>query len=468
MQIECDTRRWAQKQFGGCELGDTRRTRRVVKLAAQLSAQAGSSPLKACEGDSAASEGAYRLLRNDAVSPQAIAQGGFEATVRAAREVDELLAIEDTTTLSYTHAVAEELGDLGGPVATTPRGFWVHSVLLVDAHSGHTVGLVEQSRWCRETRKRGQREARKRRAYESKESVKWQRSSEVVSARLGETMGRVISVCDREADVYEYLQYKTRQAQRYVVRASWDRRVHGEARHLFEALEQAPEQGRYSLALAQRGGTNGRRARQAHLRVRSARAALRAPQRDASLGSLEVNAVLVQEHRTPRGQEPVCWLLLTSEPVDSIDAARRVIDHYARRWRVEEFHKAWKSGTGVEHRRMQSPHNLERIAVVLAFVAVRLLQLREVLENDSAALPHDTSCAGVLSTEEWQVLWLTRQRTAPPTKPPPLRWAYEAIAKLGGWIDTKRTGRAGWETMWHGWFRLQERVDAYLLTRDFI
>ena len=48
------------------------------------------------------------------------------------------------------------------------------------------------------------------------------------------------------------------------------------------------------------------------------------------------------------------------------------------RWRVEEFHKAWKSGAGVEQRRMRGADNLERIAVVLAFVAVRLLQLREV------------------------------------------------------------------------------------------
>jgi transposase len=45
------------------------------------------------------------------------------------------------------HAVAEELGDIGGPAGSRSRGFLVHSVLLVDAQSERTVGLIEQQRW---------------------------------------------------------------------------------------------------------------------------------------------------------------------------------------------------------------------------------------------------------------------------------------------------------------------------------
>ena len=43
---------------------------------------------------------------------------------------------------------------------------------------------------------------------------------------------------------------------------------------------------------------------------------------------------------------------------------------------------------------------------------------------------------------------------------PWLKWAYETLAKLGGWLDTQRTGLAGWEVLWAGGFRMQERVDA--------
>ena len=118
---------------------------------------------------------------------------------------------------------------------------------------------------------------------------------------------------------------------------------------------------------------------------------------------------------------------------------------------------------------MQSAENLERMAVVLAFVAVRLLQLREALDEPAAAKGRtERPCTEVLSASEWKVLWITRERSRPPKRAPSLRWAYEAIAKLGGWADTKRTGKASWQTMWHGWFRLQERVEAYLITRDLM
>ena len=50
---------------------------------------------------------------------------------------------------------------------------------------------------------------------------------------------------------------------------------------------------------------------------------------------------------------------------------------YTARWRVEDFHKAWKTGAGAERQRMTEPGNLERTVSILAFVGVRLLQLRE-------------------------------------------------------------------------------------------
>src|SRR3990172_4162384 len=124
MKIECDTGRWAEQTFGGCDLGDRRRTRRLVKLGAQLAAHAGEAPSRACRGDEAANEGAYRLLRNQAVEPEAIAEGGFQATARrAAASVGDMLAVEDTTSLSYGHGVMEELGDLGGPAASRQPGY---------------------------------------------------------------------------------------------------------------------------------------------------------------------------------------------------------------------------------------------------------------------------------------------------------------------------------------------------------
>ena len=61
---------------------------------------------------------------------------------------------------------------------------------------------------------------------------------------------------------------------------------------------------------------------------------------------------------------------------------------------------------------------------------------------------------------------LTSHQCAPPAQPPSAEWAYRAIAKLGGWMNTQRTGRPGWQTIWYGMFRLAERVDAHVLALD--
>jgi len=430
-----------------------------------LAAHTGHSALQASEGDSALCEGAYRLFRNAAIDAEAIAESGFGATVARVEDYEELLAVEDTTTLSYGHGVTSELGDLGGKVESQRRGYLVHSVLLVDPKSAATVGLIAQQRWCRDRAKRGQRHRNKSRAYEDKESSKWQRASEQVAMRLGEGMSRVIAVCDREADIYEYLSYKS--SQRYIVRAARDRRLVEEQERLYASVAQTPCLGEHSIQLAQRGGAHGRAARTVRLSLRSARVTLQPPKRmHDELEALEVNAVLAEELSPAKGQEGLSWLLLTSEPVESLVGARKVLRAYTLRWRIEDFHKAWKSGAKVEQRRMQSAANLERVAVILAFVAVRLLQLREGATGPEAN--HSRPCTEILEPIQWRVLWATTERSKPPHKVPTQQWAYDAIARLGGWIDTKRTGRVGWDTMWRGWFRLAERVEGFNSARELI
>lgn len=110
-------------------------------------------------------------------------------------------------------------------------------MLLLDATSEQTVGLIEQTPWCREASSYGKKHQRKKRAYEDKESYKWEQASIQAKARLGDMMKRTISICDREADLYEYLNYKLQHDQRFVVRAKVDRHVLESQAGLFETLE---------------------------------------------------------------------------------------------------------------------------------------------------------------------------------------------------------------------------------------
>ena len=240
---------WAELIFGGADLGDKRRTKRLVHTAADLSAHTGSSLAESCEGNLASVEGGYRLIENEAVDPEAIAEAGYQATVHASENSEFILALEDSTTLAYKHSARSELGDLGGPEDSLTKGFWAHSVMLLDAETERTLGLIDQQRWIRDDSERGKKHKRKQRPYEEKESFKWQQSSENVERRLGEQMVKTISVCDREADVFEYTLYKLKHNQRFIVRATQNRTLLDDDKRLFDAVADTPVLGSYTLRL---------------------------------------------------------------------------------------------------------------------------------------------------------------------------------------------------------------------------
>ncbi len=459
MLIQCP-KQWSEMTFGSCELGDQRRTQRLVQVAAGLARHIGQSMVKSCAND-AEIEGAYRLIRNNEVSSTAMAEGGFKATARLAAQADTLLALEDSTSLSFQHSVRESLGPVSNNKDSQHQGFMVHSVLLVDAGAEQTVGLIEQSRWTRSAEAHGKKHQRKYRAYNAKESSKWQKASEAMSERLGAVMGRTISVCDRESDIYDYLSYKVTQQQRFIVRVAQNRSIEGSGPgRLFELTEQLQGVGQYRINVPQKGG---RKARKATMEISYAPVALLSPKnRKADQPTLSLTVVQCREI-TKHQKDGLHWLLLTQEPVSSAAQARQIVHYYEQRWKIEEYHKAWKSGgTQVEKQRMQMAGNLERMVVILGFIAVRLLQLREVVMGNEQAkkLP----CTQLLQPVEWQVLWLKRERHRLPSTPPSLHWAYYALAKLGGWYDSKRTGKVGWSALWEGWFKLEQLVEGATLS----
>jgi len=109
-----DVQSWSENTFGKCALGDARRTKRLVKMTASLAKSIGQSVVKSIDDESQV-EGAYRLLRNAEVLSEDIAEGGFSATAALVKDRGTLLALEDTTSLNFRHAVADELGYIGPP-----------------------------------------------------------------------------------------------------------------------------------------------------------------------------------------------------------------------------------------------------------------------------------------------------------------------------------------------------------------
>ncbi|WP_305816517.1 IS4 family transposase [Photobacterium leiognathi] len=448
---------WAQKQLGQADLNDPRRTQRLVALATSLAEQPG-VPISKLIISPADMEGAYRFIRNDQIKAEDIEEAGFYVTAQEAFEQQTLLALEDTTSLSYSHhSIQDTLGHSNQ--GNRHRAMFVHSTLLFAPETHTVVGLIEQQRWTRDIEKRGQRHQHATRPYKEKESYKWEQASRHVAERLGEKMSEVISVCDREADLFEYLTYKHEQQQRFIVRSMQSRCIEEHDNRLNDYASKLLSAGSKELKIPQKGG---RKSRTAHLDIKYAPVTLKSPANKKEFDNISLYYVGCIEQG--ESDDKLAWHLLTSEPVTNKEEALNIVSYYERRWLIEDFHKVWKSeGTQVEQLRMQSKDNLERLSVILAFIATRLLQLRFM--NESKELS-SSCCERVLKGKAWKLMWLKLEKKKLPKEAPNISWAYKSIARLGGWKDTKRTGRASVKTLWQGWFRLQTILEGYELAKS--
>jgi hypothetical protein len=159
-------------------------------------------------------ERAYRFLRNDKIEANDMATAGLTSLLSELELSNTMPALEYTSTLCYRHNVSKELSHTGAYKQSSSKGM-AHTVLMVDPETEHTIGLAAQHRWCRKDEKFGTANDRKRRQYETKESYEWQRSSEEMNTRFASVMDNITSVCDRESDMFEFIDYKTNASWNY-------------------------------------------------------------------------------------------------------------------------------------------------------------------------------------------------------------------------------------------------------------
>lgn len=456
---------WSNNVFSHCDLGDKRLVDRLVNIGSHLASKVGSCLSSCFNGNNAETVGAYRFIRNESVDPNAIIEGVCISVANEAKESNILLAIEDTTTLSYSHGVKDELGYTSN--SNNPnfaKGYLVHTVILHDPEKSKTLGIIDQNRWIRKSENYGKHHKRKSRSYEEKESYKWENASNKVESRMGSDLKKVISICDREADIFDYLHYKITKKQRFIVRAAQDRAIYDEhGGYISDEIMNSKVLGCFEVNVSQKGG---RSARKALLELRTCAVSLKVPKKNKALGGdlIEINVVAATEKTSNKDKGGLSWILLTTEKINNFENAREIICYYEKRWLIEEFHKCWKSGLKVEKLRMQFADNLERMLTILAPIAVRLLQLRENLDGDG----EEKSCLEVINEDELFVLWRSIEKKKKiPIKRPSLNWAYRAVAKLAGWNDSKKTGKACWSKLWEGWYLLSHRLEGYLISKEF-
>lgn len=447
---------WAEENFGTCEPGDTRRTRRAVQVARQMAEFPDGSTPNQCERW-ADLKAAYRLLERDEVTFEALATPHWKRTRSQAKGT--VLLIGDTMETNFgghRHVEGFEVMSRG---SGQTNGFFLHSSLMVQADDGEIVGLAGQELFYRKPAPKN--EDSKRRYKRPRESEVWGRVIDQVGPPPANAT--YVHVFDRGADNVETFWHLIQQKCNWVIRAAQlNRNVYnsaGRKTNVRSAIAGQRVLGRYDLEI--RGGA-GQVARMARLEVRAVSVALRKPARKSqwlrSAPEDEISQWLVdvREVHVPAGAEPLRWVLWTSLPIHSFEDAWDVIEYYERRWLVEEYHKAIKTGCRLESRQYQTAGSLEALTAITSVLAVRLVQLKTM-----ARAQPNVSAAEVVPGIWLKALRALRKRSQIET----VRDFFRHLAGLGGHLMRKGDGEPGWITIWRGTDKLLLAIRGHYALR---
>ena len=410
-------------------------------------------------------QGAYDLLETGHVDPVALSVAlGEVAAGRAAAESFAFVAVDGSSLSLPDRAGAKDFGSVGC-LKENGRGLKVISALGITPE-GVPLGLFAQQWWARtqakpqSSRKKKSKRNRKRKV-EEKETRYWLNVIEEASARAKETNAALWFQLDREADNRDILLKLAQTGQRFTVRGSWNRLIEAtgnDKQYLRQWLDRQAPGGEYLLDVAAGPKRTARQARMVVrwgsvvLCLRNARGKAKRP--------LKVCAVWAREEGTcPAGEKPLDWLLLTNVVIDTLEDACYVIYGYTQRWKVEEFHKTWKSGAcNVERTQLRSQQAVRIWATILAAVAVRIERLKALSRADP-----EQPASIEFTSHELRALILLKRRIKKrnervPGAMPTIGQATLWVAQLGGYTGKSSGGPPGSITIRRGLDRLLPAV----------
>jgi len=397
----------------------------------------------------------YRLVSNPRVNHLEVFRAHAETTAERVREAPEPLILHDTTTTKPSRATADEVGQIN----TGAPGFFAHVSLAVDSvEEGCPLGLLTFETLHRAPgSSKGTLSGAECAKLPEKEYDRWLRAVIEAECMLGPHV-RPIHVMDREGDSYALFDALLSRDSRFVIRSD-DRKCWFEgalstvadvlAQQLMVVEREVQLPHRDSSTTAPKSVRAERKARLANLVISGCSVELSpsAYVKKPAAMRLPVNIVHVREPAPPVGEAPIEWLLTTTEPIDTPEQLLRVVDIYRRRWLVEEFFKAIKTGCLLEERHLQ-----EREALLLAFVLFIPLACQLLWMRSSSRAHPDAPADGMLNDVQTKVLRHFAPRKLPPN--PTRRQLIWCLASLGGHI--KNNGEPGWQVLGRALKRLLE------------
>lgn len=456
---------WTEEEFGAVDLGDARLERRLQIIAGDFFARPTMNIPQAC-GSRAKAKAVYRFLDHPQVHLERVLSGHYQATSRRVAAYPVVLAVQDTTELNYSaHPECAMLGPIGDRQSGRV-GLLVHDTMAYNLE-GTPLGLIDVQCWARDPEDRGKRERRYQLPIEQKESSKWLVSYQAAARLQAQCPGtRMVSVGDREADLYElFVEARAKAGQPEVlVRATRERKLaaHGpeevEDQPLWDYVRGVAVAGQVELKMPRRGHCPGRTAT---LAIRFASVELKAPKRKPGLGSVPLWAIAAEEVDAPARVEPIRWYLLTTLRVENLEQAVEKLRWNALRFQIEVYHRTLKSGCQIEERQLGDADRIEACLAIDMVVAWRIAHLTK-LGREVPEVP----CTVYFEEAQWQALVVFVTQGPPPAQPPTLREAVRMVAtRLGGFLGRKGDGEPGAQSLWWGLQRLDDITEMWCVVR---
>jgi hypothetical protein len=453
--------KWLEREFKHVNLMDQRLHKRLCKTSYLIEGKASGSINQSCKGWKEA-KGAYRLFSNEKFKAEEVYFSHHKETEKRIEGHDLVFCIQDTTALDFdSHIKTQGLGSISKAYTKHQMGLMVHSSLIV-SKKGLPLGLSSQACWARLVREENAKEKARRKyraPMKDKESYKWITALKETMHNVPKTT-RVITLGDREADIFEFLWTAESLGSFYVIRNRAKRNficTKASKTTLQSALSELPADKEITVEVPRKGNNKTRKANiiikymQGFIPVRICSAKERGYKTSDKLAIYVVSA---KEIDPPKGVEAIDWTLLTNVPVNStLDAIER-INWYKLRWKIEEYFRTLKSGCKIEDSRLSTKERLQKLIAIKSVIAFKILYLSK------AAISHpQESCCTILTNDEWQALYLLEhQVNAMLDKPPNIKQAITWLGKLGGFMNRKCDNLPGPMTLWRGYENLRQSM----------
>jgi hypothetical protein len=424
---------WIHEQFSKINVGDVRLQQRAVDVAIGCAKRPEES-LSGRFDEWRDLKGAYRFFSNPKITHQALQQPHYAHVLEKASYSEELvLFIQDGSELLFnSHPWTHGLG----PTAdSNGNGLMFHSCLVAkyydESEETEILGLGYQEAWVRpEEKSTGDK---------SKESEVWLRTLE----KMGPPKANWISVGDRANDIYDFLHNANRLGWKYVVRARHDRKVEidGKQVRLFSWIRQQTAKCTSKLYVKAKGKEFSG---EVTLEITWVKAKLFPPGNTGAAAGEGVTCIRVWCPERPELE----WLLITNLTVNSEEDALKIVRIYRRRWLIEDYHKAVKTGFRIEDNQLKQASRILALFGMIGVIATQLLGIRE----------HCRLFPTTPVEEKVPIRWITLVEGYLRVKLKTVRDFWHALARMGGFIGRKSDGEPGWQTIWKGYKRLQDML----------